>query len=93
MQSTVHQPVSLRPDVLDVIAETVRNVSAKARAATITSQSLLLEDLALDSLDMVAVVIRLQDEYNVEIDPDELTGLRSIGDLAASLVRQIRAAA
>jgi acyl carrier protein len=93
MQSTVHQPGSPRSDVMDAIAETIRSVSSKARAATITSQSLLLEDLALDSLDMVAVVLRLQDAYEVEIDPDEITSLRSVGDLAASLSRQVRTAA
>jgi acyl carrier protein len=76
-----------------IIADTIRSVSAKARATAITTDSLLLEDLALDSLDLVAVILQLQDRFEVEIDPDEIPGLRSVGDLVASLTKQLRSAA
>ena len=51
-----------------------RRLGQGSRAA-ITPDSLLLEDLALDSLDLVAVVIQLQDQFQVEIDPDEITAI------------------
>ena len=47
----------------------------------------------LDSLDLVAVVIQLQDRFGVEIDPDEISSLQTVGDLAASLDRHVRSAA
>jgi acyl carrier protein len=93
MTSTANRAASLPFNVMDVISETIRSVSAKARVATITSDSLLLEDLALDSLDLVAVILRLQDEFGVEIDPDEITTLRSVSDVVASLAKHVRAAA
>ncbi len=89
MKPTIHPAA----DTTTAIAETIRSVSARAREATITRESLLLEDLALDSLDLVAVVVELQDRFDVEIDPDEITAIRTVGDLADSLERYLRRAA
>lgn len=80
-------------DVFAVIAEAIRSVSPKARDSAITANSLLLEELSLDSLDLVAVILRLQDEFQVEIDPDEIPEMREVGDLAAGLTRQLGVAA
>ena len=93
MKPTANRAASLPYNAMDIISETIRSISAKARVTTITSDSLLLEDLALDSLDLVAVILRLQDEFGVEIDPDEITTLRSVRDLVASLDKHVRAAA
>jgi acyl carrier protein len=93
METTANRVASLPLDVMDIISEAIRSVSARARLTTIGSNSLLLEDLALDSLDLVAVILRLQDEFGVEIDPDEITEMRTVSDLIASLDRQVRAAA
>ena len=59
----------------------------------ITPGSLLLEELALDSLDLVAVILQIQDHFGVEIDPDEIPNLRSVDDLVTSVKNQLQAAA
>jgi acyl carrier protein len=89
MESTIHPAGPSSADMTIAIAEAIRSVSAKARGTSIAADSLLLEDLALDSLDLVAVVIHLQDQFQVEIDPDELPSIQTVGDLAASLDRQV----
>lgn len=93
MKSTISHPNSLTCDVTTALAEIIRGVSAKARGMTISADSRLLEDLALDSLDLVAVVIQIQDQFGVEIDPDEIPSLQTVGELAASLHRHVRSAA
>ena len=93
MKQTTNMAGSPQSEVLAVITDAIRSVSAKAREVTITAQSLLLEELSLDSLDMVAVILRLQDHFQVEIDPDEITTVRRVDDLAVSLTKQIRTAA
>lgn len=77
----------------NAIAETIRGVSARARSMVIDANSRLLDDLALDSLDLVAVVVELQDRFGVEIDPDEIPAIQTVGELAASLDRHVRSAA
>jgi acyl carrier protein len=93
MKSTSIPTAPSSLDVTTAIAEAIRGVSAKARGTTITPESLLLEDLALDSLDLVAVIIELQDRFAIEIDPDDIPSVRTVGDLAASLNRHVRSAA
>jgi acyl carrier protein len=84
---------SERNELIAVVGDAIRSVSAKSRTASITPGSLLLEDLALDSLDLVAVIVYIQDHFGVEIDPDEIPNLRSVDDLVASLKSQLQAAA
>jgi acyl carrier protein len=91
---TTTNPVNFQPsDPMAVVIESIRSVSAKAREAPITAKSLLWDELALDSLDLVAVVLQLQDYFQVEIDPDELPRLIRVEDLVAGLNQLLRAAA
>jgi acyl carrier protein len=93
MKQTINMAGSQHADVLAVIAESIRSVSAKAREVTITSNSRLLEELALDSLDLVAVILRLQDHYEVEIDPDAISAVTRVGDLVNLVTEVLRSAA
>ncbi len=93
MKPTLSTTGSARPDLCTAIAESIRSVSPKAKTATIRPESRLLEELALDSLDLVAVILQLQDQFNVEIDPDEIPQMQTVADLAASLARLLRQAA
>ena len=82
-----------RLDVLTIVAQAVRSVSAQARDQLITPESRLFEDLALDSLDLVAVILQIQDHFQVEIDPDEIPSMRLVQDLVASVNKRLRFAA
>jgi acyl carrier protein len=84
---------AFRSDVLALVAEAIRRVSSSARDRTIALESRLFEDLALDSLDLVAVILHLQDHFGVEIDPDEIPSMRLVQDLVASLTNRLRSAA
>ena len=75
------------------VIEAIRAVSPKARQIPITPDSLLLEELALDSLDLVAVILQIQDRFQVEIDPDEIPNLRCVEDLVTSVTNHLHAAA
>jgi hypothetical protein len=78
MNPTIDRAGSQSHDMMPIIVATIRAISAQARAVTITPESLLL---------------RLQDHFQVEVDPDDIPSLRTVGDLVASLDRQLRWAA
>lgn len=80
-------------EVLPVVVDLIRSVSEKARTKVVQSDTLLLEELALDSLDMVRVVMLIEDRHGVTIDLDEVAEMRSVGDVARVLLRETRAAA
>lgn len=80
-------------DLFPVVVDLIHTVSAKSKNSEITPQTLLLEELALDSLDLVRVIMLIEDRYQVAIDLDEVPKMKRVNDLTAILGRELRAAA
>jgi acyl carrier protein len=69
----------------------VRKSAKISPRVPISPSSRLVEDLAIDSLDLVNLVLELQDSFGVAIEEDALPNLCKIGDLAAYLTRRVQA--
>jgi acyl carrier protein len=74
---------SLLSDVIDVI----RSAGKVAAEVPIDAEKRLVDDLGIDSLDLVGVFLQLQDQYDVVIDDDDLPNLRRVIDLADYIQR------
>ncbi|MGE3818211.1 MAG: acyl carrier protein [Isosphaeraceae bacterium] len=70
---------------LGVIATAIRSVSKRTQTMTITAQSSLVEDLGLDSLDLVGVLMKLEDHYALKIELDDIPNLQTVNDLGSHL--------
>lgn len=77
--------------LLDAVADAIRSASKAARDLAIAPESRLVEDLGLDSLDIVGAVMRLEDRFGVEIDVDDVPTFQSVDDLLTYL-RRLQAA-
>lgn len=75
------------------VTDLIRTVSEKARTRLIAADTLLLEDIALDSLDVVRIVMLIEDRHGVSIDLDVVADMKSVADLANALVQEARSAA
>jgi acyl carrier protein len=64
-------------DVCDVI----RSVVKLEDGVTITPESSLVDDLGVDSLDLVSLFLDVQDTFGVVIDEDDLSKIVTVGDL------------
>ncbi|MGC8641719.1 MAG: acyl carrier protein [Isosphaeraceae bacterium] len=80
-------------ELFPVVIDLIHSVSAKSRQVEITPQSLLLEELALDSLDLVRVIMLVEDRYHIAVDLDEVPKMKRVNDLTTILGREIRSAA
>lgn len=47
----------------------------------VTLDSVLLEDLGADSLDLVDLVMTFEDEFDMEISDDDLENIKTVGDV------------
>jgi acyl carrier protein len=54
----------------------------------ITARAHLVDDLDLDSVDAVALAVRLEEEADVELTEDELRALRTVGDVVGLVQRR-----
>jgi acyl carrier protein len=70
------------PSLLAQLTATVRKVGRIPREIPITAETCLVEDLRIDSLDLFAVLIAVQDRFDLEIDVEDMPELHRVGDLA-----------
>lgn len=47
----------------------------------VTLDSVLLEDLGADSLDLVDLVMTFEDEFDMEISDEDLENIKTVGDI------------
>ena len=71
--------------VRDMLAEAL-NISAEK----ITMDSNVIEDLGADSLDMVELLSRLEDEEGITIPEEDLDGLTTVGDIVSELEKIVK---
>ena len=71
--------------VRDMLAEAL-NISADK----ITLESNVIKDLGADSLDMVELLSRLEDEEGVTIPEEDLDGMTTVGDIVRELEKIIK---
>ena len=73
--------------------ERVRDMLAEAlniAAEKITMDSNVIEDLGADSLDMVELLSRLEDEEGITIPEEDLDGLTTVGDIVRELEKIVK---
>lgn len=52
-------------------------------AAEIKPESRLIEDLKADSLDVVAMIVDMENEFSIQIPDEDLPTLRTVADVIA----------
>lgn len=68
---------------MEVQEKVIKLVSeaTKMDASNISAATSFIDDLNLDSLDMVELMMKMEDEFGIEIPEDETENLKSIGDV------------
>ncbi len=75
------------------MSDSVRTIARIPQDVAISADSRLVEDLGIDSLDLVSIVLTAQETYGVAIDEDDVAELRTMADLILYVERRRNAAA
>ena len=81
------------PQILAEVAEVVRSAAKLGPGVELSADSHLVDDLAIDSLDLVGVFLKLQDHFDLAIDDDDVPTLLRVSDLARYVADHRHAAA
>lgn len=73
-------------EVLAGVVEIVHRVGRVPATKLVTGETRLVEDLGIDSLDLVAVFLEVQDRYGIVLDDDVVPEIRTV----AKLVEQVQ---
>jgi len=82
MSSTKPTPQSIEDRLFDAIAEIGPDRSEIRREAT-------LEDLDVDSLDLVEIAQLVQETWGVELDPQDFADVKTVGDAVDVIVGRV----
>ena len=78
---------------VEEIFQTMRDLVSEQFAlepSEVTMDTSFEEDLGADSVDLVELVMAMEEEFNVgEIDEDDLTGLKTVGDCVRYLYNKM----
>ncbi|AGA26563.1 acyl carrier protein [Singulisphaera acidiphila] len=80
-------------NLLAEITSIVRQAGRIPNQLVVTAESRMVEDLNIDSLDLVNVVLKVQDHFDVVIDDEDMPNLRRVSDLAAFVAERRGSAA
>ena len=61
--------------IVDILTENAETVPV-----AITEQTELVSDMGFSSLDVVNLVVRFEDEFNIEIPDKDIRTLKTVGD-------------
>ncbi len=78
--------------LLGEVMEVVRIAGKIAPGVPLDPEKRLVDDLGIDSLDLVGVFLDIQDRYDVTIDDEDLPSLRRVLDLAEYVEKRRSAA-
>jgi acyl carrier protein len=73
--------------VVAQVTDLVRELGKVPATVFLGADSRFVEDLGIDSLDLVAVFLGVQDRFGVVVEDDDVSALRTVGDLAAYVNR------
>ena len=78
-------PTLSEPSLVAEVVAVIRQAAKIPARVPITADSRLVEDLAIDSLDLVGLILQLQDHFDVVIDEEDVPNLCRVADMAAYL--------
>ena len=64
------------------ITETIQRISCDITGAipeAVNAESKFVEDLRADSLDMIEIVMKVEDEFNIEIPDEDVENIKTVG--------------
>jgi len=69
-------------DTLKEIISDAMGARLKIDAADITEDTEFIADLHADSVDIATIICDIEDEFNIEIEDEQLEGIETVGDVA-----------
>lgn len=71
--------------VLDTLKEIIADAMGnrlKIDAADINESTEFIADLHADSVDIATIICDIEDQFNIEIEDEQLEGITTVGDVA-----------
>ena len=69
--------------------EEIKKLLAERAGKETIDETVQLKDLGMDSLDVVEYCLELEDKYNIQFTPEELSEFKTAGDLFSAMEKKL----
>lgn len=76
-------------DIFKTVVSILREKVLDKKDVEIEQDTVLVTELAMDSLDRVLFVDELEEAFNIEIDTDEIVSIQTVGDVVESIGKKL----
>ena len=76
-----------------MVFEKVKKIIAEelnVKEEKITMEANLVEDLEADSLDAVEIIVRIEEEFDLQVDDEAAENVKTVGDLVKCIEANIK---
>ena len=73
----------------ETVADHIIDLIGKDLGSLLVTADSSLQDQGLDSLKVMSLVFKIEDDYDIFLDEADADDLRTVGDLAAMVIRRI----
>ena len=76
-----------------MVFEKVKKIIAEelnVKEEKITMEANLVEDLEADSLDAVEIIVRIEEEFDLQVDDEAAESVRTVGDLVKCIEENVK---
>ena len=78
-----------RPEILQRLTSAIADSDASLIDADQVSEATSLESFGVDSLVLIDLIFDIEQEFNVKLAAEELTAMRTMGDLVSHLATRL----
>lgn len=76
-------------DSQEVLAELIGILAPLAKGRAVSPDTELIGDLALESLQIMNLVLAIEDRFDISVPVNALADVRTVGDLAVQIEKQL----
>ncbi len=76
-------------EIFDKIVHIIKTSVEKGKDVDMQMDTVLVTELAMDSLDRVLLVSEIEDTFDIEIQTEEMGSIQTIGDIVESIDAKI----
>lgn len=90
---TAYNILLSREETMDVITDRIKELVVEELGAShdeVTLEAYFINDLGADSLDAVEMVMRAEEEFNIEISDEDAEKLLKVGDAVAYIKMRLQ---
>lgn len=77
-------------NILDDVKKAICKILPGVDESKIVPQAMLKEDLQIDSLDRVELALAMEDMYNIYLQDEDLTEIKSVADVISTIEYKLK---